>query len=119
MSNVGLTYAGEDSGTTRLQLFKVVFAACNALLVPNTCAAMAMMYLHDYMDFIRDRLEMEQHKYLIVIAVIFIACKESEHLRTFRDVFNVTLKSMNSELTSEELDEVGFQSYVPVLYLTD
>ena len=92
----------------RASLFRVIFSSCYMLELPNTTAALSMVYLHKYLDFINpERYREETYKYIVLVAAIFLACKESETLKTVRNVFYVTLKLMNSDLTEADLNEVS------------
>ena len=76
-------------------------------------ASLALMYLHKYVKFagvtVYNATELSP---VLITALVFLACKATEQLRTIRDVFNVVSRVFDESITAQELDAVRPIPYV-------
>ncbi len=88
----------------RFQLSHHTFSTCRRLLVPSTTAATAVINLHRFLNA-KDSSEYLGYDWRVLIsAVVFMSCKQTENQKQFRDVYNVASKVIDFSTSVEELD---------------
>lgn len=70
-------------------------------------ASLALMYLHKYVKFTGVEVyNSTVQSPVLITALVFLACKATEQLRTIRDVFNVISRVLDESITAKDLDVV-------------
>ena len=65
------------------------------------------MYLHKYVQFTGAKeYNAIAPSPVLITALVFLACKATEQLRTIRDVFNVISRVLDESITAKDLDAV-------------
>lgn len=94
----------------RLTMSNLIFSAAYGLRLPIETAAIAMVYFHMYLDLLgyETLKESTGDTQTMITAIVFLACKTSENIRTIRDVFNIVYCS---SAPHEELDAKVMDSH--------
>lgn len=70
------------------------------------------MYLHKYVKFAGAKeYNATVQSPVLITALVFLACKATEQLRTIRDVFNVISRVLDESITAKDLDAVRMTLY--------
>lgn len=86
----------ESNATTVYRLSRILLIASNKLELPNTTAALSIVFLHKYFNFkgcIDDQT-------ILCSSISFLSCKVDENCRSLRDVINVMYKLINPDFSS-------------------
>lgn len=78
----------------------------HAYMVSQITAALSTTYFHQLMDHYGWQSVQTNNITVLLTALLFLACKATEQLRSIRDIYNAVTLQRHSSVSLEDMDKV-------------